>query len=46
MRHNTFIKAAMLTVAAAVVGSCGKKIDFTYTEVEAAVQDEIGRAHV
>ena len=29
----------MLTVAAAVVGSCGKKIDFTYTEVEAAVQD-------
>ena len=36
---NTFIKAAMLTVAATIVSSCHKKIDFTYTEVEATVQD-------
>ena len=39
MRTNTFIKAAMLVVAATAVSSCHKKIDFTYTEVEAAIQD-------
>ena len=39
MRTHTFIKAAMLIVAAATVGSCSKKIEFTYTEAEAAVQD-------
>ncbi|MBO4549926.1 MAG: efflux RND transporter periplasmic adaptor subunit, partial [Bacteroidaceae bacterium] len=39
MRTHTFIKAAMLITAAAVVSSCHKKIEFTYTEVEAAVQD-------
>ena len=41
MRNHTFIKAAMLIVAVAIVSSCHKKIDFTYTEVEAAVQDVI-----
>ena len=39
MRTHTFIKAAMLIVSAAIVSSCQKKIDFTYTEVEAAIQD-------
>lgn len=39
MRHQTFMKAAMLTLAASIMGSCGKKIEFTYTEVEAAKQD-------
>ena len=39
MRKHTFIKAAMLTLAAAIVSSCGKKIEFTYTEVEATKQD-------
>ena len=39
MRTNTFIKAAMLVVATGIVSSCKKKIDFTYTEAEAAVQD-------
>lgn len=39
MRHQTFMKAAMLTLAAGIMGSCGKKIEFTYTEVEAAKQD-------
>ncbi len=29
----------MLTTAIAIMSSCHKKIDFTYTEVEAAVQD-------
>jgi len=39
MRTQTFIKATMLTAAAVAVSSCHKKIDFTYTEVEAAIQD-------
>ena len=39
MRHQTFTKAALLITAATIMGSCGKKIDFTYTEVEAAKQD-------
>ena len=39
MKHNTFIKAAMLIAATAIVSSCHKKIEFTYTEGEAAVQD-------
>ena len=39
MRKHTFIKAALLTLAAAIVSSCGKKIEFTYTEVEATKQD-------
>ena len=39
MRHHTFTKAALLISAVAIVSSCHKKIEFTYTEVEAAVQD-------
>ncbi|MBR6141453.1 MAG: efflux RND transporter periplasmic adaptor subunit [Bacteroidaceae bacterium] len=39
MRKHIFIKTAMLTTAIAIMSSCHKKIDFTYTEVEAAVQD-------
>ena len=39
MKHNTFIKTAALIALAAVAGSCGKKIEFAYTEVEAAKQD-------
>ena len=39
MRKHIFIKTAMLTAAIAIMSSCHKKIDFTYTEVEAAVQD-------
>ena len=41
MRTHTFIKAAMLIVATAIVSSCGKKIDFTYIEAEATVQDVV-----
>ena len=39
MRHHTFIKAAMLILAVSIVSSCKKKVEFTYTEVEATVQD-------
>ena len=39
MRHQTFTKAALLITAATIMGSCSKKIEFTYTEVEAAKQD-------
>ncbi|MBR5053564.1 MAG: efflux RND transporter periplasmic adaptor subunit [Bacteroidaceae bacterium] len=39
MKHQTIIKAAMLITVAAIVSSCHKKIEFTYTEAEAAVQD-------
>ena len=39
MRHHTFIKAVLLILAAGIVSSCKKKIEFTYTEVEATVQD-------
>ena len=40
MKTHTFTKAGLLMLAAALaVVSCQKKIDFTYTEVEAAVQD-------
>lgn len=38
-KHILFIKAAILVVAVSIMGSCQKKIDFTYTEVEAAIQD-------
>lgn len=39
MRNNTFLKVAMLTAAVILLGSCKKKIEFAYTEVEASVQD-------
>lgn len=39
MRTHTFIKAALLIAATGIVSSCHKKIEFTYTEAEAAVQD-------
>lgn len=39
MRYNTLAKAALLTIVAVTVSSCKKKIEFSYTEVEAVVQD-------
>ena len=39
MRRNTIIRSAALLAAMAVLGSCKDKIEFTYNEVEATVQD-------
>ena len=39
MRTHTFTKAALLITVAAIAGSCSKKIEFTYTEVEVTKQD-------
>ena len=39
MRTHTFIKAAILMIAVTIMSSCHKKIEFTYTEAEAAIQD-------
>ena len=39
MRTHTFIKAAILMIAVTIMSSCHKKIEFTYTETEAAIQD-------
>ena len=39
MKHQTIIKATMLTVVLAIASSCEKGIEFTYIEEEAIVQD-------
>lgn len=39
MKHQTIIKATMLTVVLAIASSCEKGLEFTYIEEEAAVQD-------
>lgn len=39
MKHQTIIKATMLTVVLAIASSCEKELEFTYIEEEAAVQD-------
>ena len=39
MRTHTFTKVALLITVAAIAGSCSKKIEFTYTEVEVTKQD-------
>lgn len=41
MRQHTIIKAAVLLTTMAAVSSCKQKIEFTYNEAEAAVQDVI-----
>lgn len=39
MKHQTIVKATMLTVVLAIASSCEKGLEFTYIEEEAAVQD-------
>ncbi len=39
MKHQTIIKATMLTVVLAIASSCEKGLEFTYIEEEAIVQD-------
>lgn len=41
MKSKNLIKTVALLLAAGLTSSCGKKLNFTYTEVEAAKQDII-----